>query len=404
MAISIHHGANGSYKTSGVVQDFAIPAIEAGRVIVSNLRGFTRDRVFDVFPDVHPDFELVHVDTEGKNGMAGRAKMARFWHWAPLGALILVDEAGVIFPKKWRQSDIDKLANYDLLEKIGKEDYVAVPDDDRPIYFEEAFEMHRHYNWDIVLSAPSISLLRPDIRATTEGAYKHRNNKFIGFGGSYMEGFHSAENNGTKASDFIVIVKKKIKPIVYKLYDSTKTGIAQDSSTGTSLLKNGRVQFLLVLLSAIFLHLGYKSFIAGETSNFDKASIDKAVPVTEQVSDVVLDDGSSSDSDLAFVDVDYSTSNQGFNIEPFYGHRFSIQASLSAKDRYLYFFTATKGSSKFPITSIQLEEAGYSVIRVTDCAATIVYKQHRQNITCGSSNTKKLGGGAESPKQPSRVF
>ncbi|HEJ4774917.1 TPA: hypothetical protein SMR50_006419, partial [Pseudomonas aeruginosa] len=50
MAIKIHHGPNGSYKTSGAIQDDLIPAIKKGRVIITNVRGLTRERIFQVMP------------------------------------------------------------------------------------------------------------------------------------------------------------------------------------------------------------------------------------------------------------------------------------------------------------------------------------------------------------------
>ncbi|HHE5722686.1 zonular occludens toxin domain-containing protein, partial [Pseudomonas aeruginosa] len=51
MAIKIHHGPNGSYKTSGAIQDDLIPAIKKGRVIITNVRGLTRERIFQVMPE-----------------------------------------------------------------------------------------------------------------------------------------------------------------------------------------------------------------------------------------------------------------------------------------------------------------------------------------------------------------
>ena len=49
MSIKIHHGPNGSYKTSGAIQDDAVPALKDGRVIITNVRGFTLERAYQVF-------------------------------------------------------------------------------------------------------------------------------------------------------------------------------------------------------------------------------------------------------------------------------------------------------------------------------------------------------------------
>lgn len=255
MSISIHHGANGSYKSAGVVQDEFIPAAITGRCVITNLRGCTTDNTFQVLPETHDDFEVIHIDTSTKDG---RERMARWFHWAPQGALLLFDEPSILFPKRWRDSDIKKLDNVDILKRMELD---PTFNEDHPYYMpvtmEEAFQMHRHWNWDIVIMTPNIKFVRAEIRDTAEGAYKHRNNKMIGLPGSYNQGFHKAEENGTNPTQFLSVEKKKIKPITFKLYQSTKTGKFQDSNSGTSLFKNGRLMVALVVAVSA---LGYSAY------------------------------------------------------------------------------------------------------------------------------------------------
>jgi zona occludens toxin len=44
MAINIRHGPNRSCKTSGAVSDEAVPAAKESRLIITNVRGMSRDR------------------------------------------------------------------------------------------------------------------------------------------------------------------------------------------------------------------------------------------------------------------------------------------------------------------------------------------------------------------------
>ncbi len=60
MSIKIHHGPNGSYKTSGAIQDDAVPALKDGRVIITNVRGFTLERAYQVFPDLPNTAEIIN--------------------------------------------------------------------------------------------------------------------------------------------------------------------------------------------------------------------------------------------------------------------------------------------------------------------------------------------------------
>jgi len=256
MSIAIHHGAPGSYKTAGVVNDVVIPAIEAGRFVVTNVRGLSFQRCLEAFPEAPETFDIFYVDTGTSEG---REAIARWFHWVPKGALLVLDEAQSLFPKKWRQSDIDKL---DFPGGID-----AAADADRPHDWSTAWEMHRHHNWDVYLTTPSIKLIRSDIRECAEGAYIHKNMAVIGRNGRYIEGYHAADNNGS-INDLISRVEKKISKTTWSLYDSTATGVHKDTESSTSVFKNPRLLFPLGLLS---LSLGYVVYGFNTAPAFIKA-------------------------------------------------------------------------------------------------------------------------------------
>lgn len=271
MAVSIHHGAPGAYKTSGVVNDVVVPAVKAGRPIVTNVRGLSTERCLELYSDAPQSFEIIFVDTTVKEG---RDRIARWFHWVPNGALLVLDEAQSLFPKKWRQSDVD------ALDYLGGIDQAS--EDSRPHDWSTAWEMHRHYNWDIYLTTPSIKLIRPDIREVCEGAYRHKNLAVIGLKGRYLEGYHSADSNGS-ATDFITVERKRIRKETWGLYDSTTTGINKDTSSATSLFKNGRLMLALLLCSG---SLGYSVYSFSTSDGLlvsaaasDQAT-DKAAPVS----------------------------------------------------------------------------------------------------------------------------
>ncbi len=378
MAISIHHGPNGSYKTSGVIDQYFIKCAKEGRLVVTNVRGVSTERTFEHYPDTHDDFKVIYVDTSTK---AGREKISRWFHWAPSGAFLLFDEPSSIFPKRWRDSDLKKLDNLEVINRMATEpDFNESHADYMPPTWNEGWEMHRHWNWDIVIMTPNIKLVRSDIRDTSEGGYKHRNNATIGFKGSYNQGFHKAEDNGTNPSQFLTVEKRKVRQLAFKLYDSTKTGSYQDTSAGTSIFKNGKLMVALVVAT---IAIGYSFFtftnndIMHQTAQVD---IDEATPVYNVPVEKDIIPFNDLDSNVN----DYVAVNTVYSLEPFDGHTFTINAALSAPDRFLYFFTAARDKSQFYLTSVELEEAGYSVIRISDCAATIVYKTKRINATCGS--------------------
>ncbi len=240
-----------------MTDDF-VKAVFDGRVVVTNVRGLDdRDRVVKVIERVKkkevPDtFDLIHQPDDTSED---KDKWAKWFHWAPKGALLLVDEGQDIWRKSWRDGDLKKF------------DYPGGPDkakeDGRPETFRQAFEKHRHYNWDMVLTTPNIKQIRPDIRECSEGAFKHKNQALVGLKGRYLEGFHTAESNGNP-SDFIGAPKrKKVPPYVFELYQSTATGEIRDSEAGISIWKDTKflgLVALLVVVLALVTYMGPPSF------------------------------------------------------------------------------------------------------------------------------------------------
>lgn len=223
MSLKIYHGAPGSYKTSGAVWNDFVPAVFEGRHIVTNVRGLSDpDKVISVLSSVKefkkkeiPDsFKLTYIDTTESENLE---KIRRWFHWIPDGALLLLDEIQMIYPKsitatQFKQFDYE--GGLDAATAAGRFPTLAL-----------ALEQHRHKNWDIVVTTPSIKLVHPVVRAVAETAFKHINNaiKTKLLKGTYNEAFHLASQPGSKA-DIYVVRKRRIPKWVFQLYQSTATG------------------------------------------------------------------------------------------------------------------------------------------------------------------------------------
>lgn len=243
MSIKIHHGPNGSYKTSGAIQDDAVPALKEGRLIITNVRGFTLERVLQAMPDLPESVDIINLDLEQQADME---RMRTWFQWAPRGAFIIFDETQLVFPKAWRERDLER---FDF--PGGSEAAQAA---DRPMNWLDGWTRHRHWNWDVVLTTPNISYIRDDIRMTCEMAYKHSNLAVIGIKGRYKEAQHDAQLNRPPAEGTI-IEYKRIKQDTFRLYQSTATGKTQDTKAGKSLLKSPKLLFLLAFIACLFVAL-----------------------------------------------------------------------------------------------------------------------------------------------------
>ena len=241
MSFKIHHGPPGSYKTSGAVQDDFIPAAREGRVIVTNVRGLSdRDHVEDVLGELPRSFDIVWVDTSTPQG---RHKMATWFHWAEPGSFILMDEGQLLYPSSAQAVDLARLSYPN-----GPQAAAAAG---RFYTVGEAFDMHRHKNYDIVMTCPYIRKVHPDIKGIAEACYKHRNMAVLGkfFAGRYQEAQHNPDDSGSSPSHFINVRVKTITKETFKLYESTATGTVSDTKAGGNVFANGRVYALVALLA-----------------------------------------------------------------------------------------------------------------------------------------------------------
>lgn len=366
MSIKIHHGPNGSYKTSGALQDDAVTAIKAGRIVITNIRGFTLDRVMNAIPD-HPDsVDVINLSLESQEDLA---KMRTWFQWAPRGAFIIFDETQIVFPKAWKEKDLEQFDFPGGLE--------AAKEADRPTSWLDAWTRHRHWNWDIVLTTPNIRYIRDDIRLTCEKAYLHSNLAVIGIKGRYKEAMHDAQDNKPPYDGKTIVSIKKIKPETFKLYESTATGIATDTIAGKNLFGSPKVLLLLAFVAVMFAYSfrngvptlgGTSSASASSTQSVPAdSSVHRQSPATSsgvaggRLGSGALFDGSSR--------VDH----------PLRGFRFQVVGSVDGhygavrKQISLFRLTSPDGFQSI-FSSRQLGELGYVVRMRTACVAEVIYQ------------------------------
>lgn len=383
MPIKIHHGPNGSYKTSGAVWDDAVTAMKAGRVIITNVRGMSTERCLSLFPDLPDTFELIRIDTETTEGL----NLARTWfHWAPRDAFLIFDEPQTIFLKKWSDKAIEQF------------DFPGGPDAaqaaDRPCDFLDAWTRHRHWNWDVVLCTPNIRYLRDDIRQTSEMAYLHTNLGVLGqaikilLRADYKEVMHNAQDNRPSADGKNIVHFRKIDKRVFELYDSTATGQHRDTFTGQSLLGSPKVLlpvgFLALVLAFMYQRTGFSlatnGLSAAETAAASKVVLQPPQVPVEAPASVVVND---------FPDAlsDGSDSASGQLTGPFSGVTLSIKGCLhNERQGVMCLYQAQHAGKTFTLKTVDLKAAGYKVVNYGLCAAEISHGASTFTAVCSGES------------------
>ncbi|WP_421188703.1 zonular occludens toxin family protein [Aeromonas enteropelogenes] len=370
MSIKIHHGAPGSYKSSGAIHTDVLPAIKAGRHIITNVRGFTAERCKEVLGKAVPDeFQVTYIETESQEG---RDRLARFYHWAPKGVFFLVDEVQRIFPPAWRQSDLDRL------------DYPGGPDvakaDGRPETIDVAFDMHRHHNWDFVFTTPNIKKVHGVIRAASETAIRHTNMKILGFGRRYKTVLHLADNSGSSVSDVLQAKPfNKVPDYVFKLYDSTTTGQVTDTIAGSSIFRDPKILFILALWGLCV----FFGFIKPEY--IDKpAKAPAPSPAAVSAPGAV---GAAPSAGVRPSSAPAASPGGVLSVGPFAGHRLIISCHILIKDdrgeyRVEYCFGLRKGDDVQPVSSDDWPDQLARVEPISACHAVVKYQGEPVDVYC----------------------
>ena len=371
MSIVIRHGSNGSCKTASAVERYLIPAMKEGRHIITNIRGVTRERCYKFYPELPESFDIEFIDTDTKQGK----QLALTWfHWAKPGALLLFDEASSVFPKSLRQNDIDQL------------DYPGGPDqakeDGKPESWLVAWEKHRHWSWDVVLTTPNIKGIRDDIRGTTEMAYRHRRLPLPDFlaNGRFKECQHDATKNGFTPSDWISMSLEKVKKDTFDLYDSTQTGLVSNGKAGKSLLANPKVIMLLGIIGlcgGLLLDSGgLKTFADADqkvSQQATKPAVDRAQEATTTTGKPATyarrDDRASVRVQKPYVDHD---------LNPFEGFAITLAGQINTR----YLFELTKDNHVLHLDSRQIIDAGFQVKIITHCIAQIYNQTFKTYAYC----------------------
>ena len=272
MATSIHHGSPGSFKSFSLVQRFAIPALQSGRCVVCNIRGFdSLERIIEQFPDI--DFpesaQLIYLETTTRDS---RLVMAGWFHWVPIGALIIIDEGQEIYPDRrdFRLESLDVFVCPDGFE-------VEETAEPRPVDVFTAYDKQRHYQWDIFISTTNVAKIKSEIRQVTEWAYRHRSlsGLFPWMKNSWVEHQHDAETSGKSESHRVGSpVRYKADPRIFRCYKSTATGGVTESQAGNSILRNPKVLFSLVsIVACFFVFLYLFASKTNDSSVTDKKSV-----------------------------------------------------------------------------------------------------------------------------------
>ena len=257
MTTEIVHGPPGSFKTAVLLYLYAIAALKAGRVVCTNVRGFDDlERVIEVYDlDLPETARIISVPFD----ISGFEKMARWWHWAPPGSVVIMDEGQRVYPTRLR--------TLNCFDYSGDDSEVAPT-------VEEAFDTHRHKNYDIYISTTNIAKIHKEIRQVCEYAYRHKNLAGLlpGMTLRYKRVKHDPENSGKSITHCIGSSIQKIDKRIFDVYKSTQTGKVKDVESKVSLFSQPKLIFVFFVIIGSISFVGYTANDRGSIVPYAQAS------------------------------------------------------------------------------------------------------------------------------------
>ncbi|PJG58827.1 zonular occludens toxin domain-containing protein [Aeromonas cavernicola] len=408
MAIVIEHGHNGSYKSSSVIWYRLLPALRAGRLVVTNVAGmYPLHRIEEFLGEKFPDgARLFRISSQDPRYQ----ELWRRWHhWMPIGAFVFIDECQDIYDrdvfKGQPDYDLKPIDTYsdvlpadfiqlfkDTLEKFKPTEFDDCDTDDTgrivfdergriiyPTTPKESFMRHRHYNWDVVFATPDITSIPRPVRSCCEVAFAYSSKDSFFFSKRKPRIYeHNPLENGIPTRQSITF-KRHVPLAVHRLYKSTQTGSITKSGQSTGPLSSFKIRFVLfIVLPAILLGWGWFIF----KNMFSESDISKTGTA------VVSEGRSGSPADTVALPVSLST-NSAVGAESVFMTPYGVTelytngasgAIYYGRFEGLVLFSGKLGDDELVFNSDDLINMGYRVDWLGDCYTVVTDKNGRSVV------------------------
>ena len=416
MAASIFHGPPGSFKSASAFWYEVLPALRAGRVVVTNIEGIlTKESIEIELDEVFPETaDVWRLSSQSEEGMF---LWRRWFWWMPVGAFIIMDEVQDVFPNdstvfKPIELDSKGIENikghlppkyYEHYQQVIREftppvDEGSVDDTGELILDEnglilypknmrEANMRHRKYNWDIIYCTPEITEIHKLVRSVCQYAYKYKyfdSLDFIPFfyrKPRYHE--HSPKSSGESVTKSTTIKWRRIPVEVHKCYRSTSTGDIT-KRRGVNILKDPT---LIVTIALLFLCFGYATWyffinegrqgiaLLDETSTQQTTQVSTETTQRVSGSPVINDDSQNTTSNAVSLRLPYNAKTIYFT-----GY---LDVVLNKDKKYKeYFFTLKDKQNEIALNSTDLQYFGIKVHFINECAVELSSGKRKRIVYC----------------------
>jgi zona occludens toxin len=383
-------GIPGSGKSYEAVVYHVLPALQKGRLVITNL-----PLLVDMFAAVNPDYrDLIELRTrtqpirgtwdaervdEKGNGNAfelfedghtekPEVKVSLFGHvwdyWTEWkhpktgqGPLFIIDECHVGMPK------------------LGTDPQVI-----------EWYKLHRHFNVDVLLGTQNFRDMNASIAGLLAILIKVRKADILGRADHYIRKTHGGYRGGVVSTE-----ERKYKPEFFKFYRSHTQGnsVAESAAQDMApfLVKFNRLKWAVFAVGGVAVIWAFwpqPEKPAAAVKRPPAASLVSTANAAQGVAKVVSDPVSTVTGVIGKQASDQPTGINEFP-EPYGLKGLHVVGQITMGGKTVYVLAVSQNGQQITtVTSSELEQVGYKWKALTDCAASLQWKEKVRALTCDS--------------------
>ena len=384
-------GIPGSGKSYEAVAFHVLPALKAGRKVITNL-----PLNIDALAAIDPSYrDLVEVRTRptpqlGDWNAANIAEQEAFRLWTdkePVPQPENVFTFGTVWDyySDWRGSK-DQGPLY-----VIDECHVALPKLGTPESVVQWFKLHRHYNADVLLMTQSFRDINQPIAQLIATLIKCRKADILGKKASYIRKVHAGYRGAVIQTD-----ERKYESQYFGLYRSNtqSSGSAESGVTDVNpmIVKFNRFKWAWMALSLFCLVWAF--WPDGERDVWGRKVVPSppvkprvlgpapgaaVTPVVASPTPTPAEPKPLESHQATAAPADAPPQVK----DPLFGKQLHVAGDLSKKGKSVMLFIVSDGTRRmFEVTSDDLQDAGYSVKRLATCMVTVKFEGVVRPVTC----------------------
>lgn len=377
-------GIPGSGKSYEAVVYHVLPALQRGRLVITNL-----PLLVEMFAAVNPDYRnLIQLRTrtqpirgtwdaeavdDQSNGEA--FKLFEDGHTEKPDPSVSVFGGVWEYYSEWKHPQTGQGPLF-----IIDECHVAMPSIGTDPQVVEWYKLHRHFNADVLLGTQSFRDMNQPIARLMAILIKVRKADILGKADHYIRKTHGGYRGGVVSTE-----ERKYKPEFFKFYKSHTQGnsVAEAGAQDVApfIVKFNRFKWGVLALSAVAIVWAFWPEAEKPKSTVKRSPAAQAAPVVvkamaEPVQTVTEVIGKHA--------TDQPTATNEMP-EPYGLKGLHVVGRMTMRGKTVYVVTVSQnGMPVTTVTSLELEEIGYKWKALTDCAASVQWKEKVRALTCDS--------------------